>query len=237
MNNEKYICKNCGSEFTLNYCNNCGQKKIEKYNLKVLTSKLYEIVEFETGFLITFYRLFRYPKIFFDELLNGKTRPYTNPILFMITIMVIISIFLHIKFKYILHSDRDLTNLVFYIYFIPYIIYLTILMKVFYFKYYRELFNYLVISIYLISVFMLFFIQFVTGKLLDSYFELNIFENILKYITLFLIPYFIFKIFYQKGKLLLHIIKSILIGLLFTIGFDKITALVDNSQFIQNLFK
>jgi len=229
-------CKNCNRSFTGKYCYNCGQKYIEKITFKSLFSKVFEIFELESGFILTLLTVLCKPKIFFDEYLSGKTKPYTNPILFMITIMAFIAILLHLHFKFVLGGDGFDSNLTLYAYFTPYILLHFILIKAFYPKRYKELLNYFIISIYSISILMIVFIQFILAKYLDSLFDISLFFKIHKIVISLIIPYLTIFTFWNNDKKIIQFAKGIAIGLLFIIGFDKITSILDNSTFLSSFF-
>lgn len=236
LNDSINTCKNCKSKFTGNYCYNCGQKYIEKISIKSLFSKVFEIFELESGFILTLLTIICKPRIFFDEYLSGKTKPYSNPIVFMITIMAFIAIMLHLHFKYVLGGEGFDSNFTLYAYFTPYILLHFILIKAFYPKRYKELVNYFIISIYSISILMLIFIQFILAKYLDSLFDITLFFKLHKVIISLIIPYLTISIFWNKDKKIVQFAKGIVIGLLFVIGFDKITSILDNSEILSSFF-
>lgn len=229
---EEYKCKNCGSSFTGEYCKSCGQKKIDVVSIKTIFSKVFELFELESGFFLTFKTILLTPNKFFSNYLNGKTKVYTNPILFMITIMAFISITLSIHIKFNLGGNEFGNELIYYLYFIPYIFALSIIFKVFYFNYFKYNSHYLIVSIYLISIKMFFFILFVYAFFLDNYFDSSLFEyisNIIQSVSIFYFTFFIF----SKGNIIIRIFKSILVGFIFKYSFDNITLLLDNSNFME----
>lgn len=154
----------------------------------------------------------------------------------MITITAIIAIILHLHYKYVLGGDGFDSNLTLYAYFTPYILLHFILIKVFYPKRYKELVNYFIISIYSISILMIVFIQFILAKYLDSLFDITIFFKIHKVVISIIIPYLTISTFWNNDKKLIQFAKGIAIGLLFILGFDKITSILDNSAILSNFF-
>ncbi|MEM8528345.1 MAG: DUF3667 domain-containing protein [Bacteroidota bacterium] len=96
--NVQLICKNCGHEFTGQYCPACGQKHIpERWNLKRLfRSAFTNVFNIEKGFFFTFKELFLRPGKVMGEYLDGRTTPYTNPFRYMI-LAAAISVFLMIS--------------------------------------------------------------------------------------------------------------------------------------------
>ena len=83
---------------------------------------------------------------------------------------------------------------------------------------------------------MIVFIQFILAKYLDSLFDITIFFKIHKVVISIIIPYLTISTFWNNDKKLIQFAKGIAIGLLFILGFDKITSILDNSAILSNFF-
>jgi hypothetical protein len=198
-------CKNCYTEYQANFCPNCGQKTIEKHSFKNVFSGVLEIIELERGFFRTFWDIVRRPKEFFEGYLNGKTKPFTNPILFMFSTQSILLFIIFIILSYNDYKDPNNERVIYYIkFFIEVIIFSLIFYKLSINKG-QQYINGLIISIYFISTAM-------------TLFELAMLSQMSFYPLILIIPYItylIFKILIIPKNLLFRIIMSVLLTIVF----------------------
>jgi len=109
------ICENCNIEFTGNYCNNCGQKKVEnRLNLREISNNLISsLFNYESGFLKTIFFLIVKPKTIILDYFNGKRKNYFNPIN-LLFIIIAIKAFIEINFLYEYNLNSSETNELYY---------------------------------------------------------------------------------------------------------------------------
>ena len=82
------ICKNCNYTFLGNYCNQCGQKVIDKRNtLKHFFQLLFSSLDIHKGLLFTIKMLFVNPGKIINEYLDGRTKDYLNPLKYLFIIV------------------------------------------------------------------------------------------------------------------------------------------------------
>ena len=80
-------CPACNSTAIDNYCSNCGQKIYNKrFTVKGIFAVVGNALNLERGFLYTMVWMFRNPGKVIDDYLNGKTKPYINPLNFILII-------------------------------------------------------------------------------------------------------------------------------------------------------
>lgn len=93
------ICKNCGSSFEGNFCNQCGQKNIdERITLKeILHAFFHNFTHLDSGILYLARELFIRPGIVAKEYIEGKRKKYFNPFQYLI-IVVALSTFLTLNY-------------------------------------------------------------------------------------------------------------------------------------------
>ncbi len=94
------ICKNCGNEFEGNFCNQCGQKKIEgRFTIKeILHNFFHNFTHLDRGFLYLAKELYVKPGIISKEYIDGKRKKYFNPFQYLI-LVVALSMFLTLNFN------------------------------------------------------------------------------------------------------------------------------------------
>ena len=81
----KKVCKNCNSDHINNYCCDCGQKVYTKrFILKSFFVVLLDALNIEKGFLHTLKMLFIHPGKVINDYITGKTKPYFNPLNYII---------------------------------------------------------------------------------------------------------------------------------------------------------
>jgi len=81
---DKFTCKNCGEECESNYCPNCGQRQNIKITLRYLIRVFLNAVELKDGLIYNIKVLFLNPGSAVRDYLSGKTKPFLNPITFLI---------------------------------------------------------------------------------------------------------------------------------------------------------
>ncbi|MDX8338491.1 DUF3667 domain-containing protein [Draconibacterium sp. IB214405] len=80
-------CPNCSSTAIDHYCSNCGQKIYQKrFTLKGFLAVVGNALNMERGFIYTLVWLFRNPGKVIDDYLQGKTKPYINPLNYILVI-------------------------------------------------------------------------------------------------------------------------------------------------------
>jgi hypothetical protein len=89
------ICKNCHHPFTGNYCNQCGQKVINKrITLKHLFEIAFDSFNVQRGLFFTIKTLFTRPGELINDYLNGRTRDFYNPLKYLLLIASISALFM-----------------------------------------------------------------------------------------------------------------------------------------------
>ena len=84
-------CKNCLNEVNGDYCSTCGQRKIE-FTFKHVVDNLSEGIEFKRGLLYNLKELTFNPGKAIMEYMEGKTRPFLNPVSY--SLLIITGLFL-----------------------------------------------------------------------------------------------------------------------------------------------
>ncbi|WP_321346991.1 DUF3667 domain-containing protein [uncultured Draconibacterium sp.] len=80
-------CPVCNSTAIENYCSNCGQKIYSKrFTLKSFFGVIGNALNLERGIFYTMVWLFRNPGKVIDDYLNGRTKPYLNPLNYILII-------------------------------------------------------------------------------------------------------------------------------------------------------
>ena len=94
------ICKNCSKEFEGNFCNSCGQKKVEgRFTVKEFVHNfIHSFTHLDSGILFLIKELFFRPGIVAQEYIQGKRKKYFNPLQFLI-LVIAASTFLAINYK------------------------------------------------------------------------------------------------------------------------------------------
>ena len=92
---ETVQCKNCGTAFAGNFCNQCGQKYInQRYNLRDGISHLFStVINIDRGLWHTCFELLRNPGKVINGYLNGITIRYFHPFRFVFLLLTL-SVFL-----------------------------------------------------------------------------------------------------------------------------------------------
>jgi len=105
-------CKNCGYQFTGNYCNNCGEKVYtthDKSLMHFLEEGLHFITHFEGSFFLTLKEIFTRPGKLSTDYTNGIRKRYFKPLSFFLTLVVLYLLFpllpgLNMQLRY--HLDQ-----------------------------------------------------------------------------------------------------------------------------------
>lgn len=84
-------CKNCGSTFEGNYCNQCGQSaKVGRITLSSLAEELSNsLFHVNKGFLYTLVSLFTHPGRSLRDFMEGKRKNFVKPISYVLTLSTI----------------------------------------------------------------------------------------------------------------------------------------------------
>jgi len=107
MNN--HTCKNCGSSSIDKYCMECGQKVTkERYTLKRFFAIILDAFNVHRGIIYSFKELFLHPGKVIHDYLNGRTKPYFNPLNYLIIAAGIYAFF--VLWLDIFDSSIDATN-------------------------------------------------------------------------------------------------------------------------------
>ncbi|MBA2745233.1 MAG: DUF3667 domain-containing protein [Flavisolibacter sp.] len=89
-------CKNCGNNFTGNYCNNCGEKlhleKDKKISL-IIGDAFHFITHFEGNFFNTLKAVITRPGKLSRDYCNGKRKSYFKPISFFLMLVILYLLF------------------------------------------------------------------------------------------------------------------------------------------------
>lgn len=85
-------CKNCGTEHDGNYCPNCGQKHLERFETRsILSEALTSVVNMDRGFFATTWKLIIRPGEVIADYIEQKTIPYFNPFRMLVIWITLIS--------------------------------------------------------------------------------------------------------------------------------------------------
>ena len=103
-------CKNCGIECDGKYCPACGQRQKIKISLRYLFSVFLDAVELKKGLLYNIKMLTVNPGKAVHGYLSGKTKPYLNPITFLLMAFSIHLLGLSIESK----SELSMTDQVYH---------------------------------------------------------------------------------------------------------------------------
>src|SRR5258706_5424486 len=89
------ICKNCGHEFDLKFCSNCGQKaSVKRIDFKTITNDLPNaILNIDRGFLFNVIELSKRPGYAIKDYLEGKRKSFYHPLsyLFIMTAAMLVA--------------------------------------------------------------------------------------------------------------------------------------------------
>lgn len=83
-------CRNCGEQFVKNYCSHCGQKQEEhRIGLGSLLHEIpHAIYHVDHGFFYNLIQLFKRPGPAIREYLEGKRKPFFNPITYLAILLL-----------------------------------------------------------------------------------------------------------------------------------------------------
>ena len=86
-------CPNCHASYDGNFCPACGQRFIPSpFTFRVISSFALDLVDFNRGFFNTLFHLLVKPGELIHGYLNGKTRPFNNPVRFSFTLITLMAI-------------------------------------------------------------------------------------------------------------------------------------------------
>ncbi|MFC2104972.1 DUF3667 domain-containing protein [Bacteroidota bacterium] len=113
-NLETVICKNCSNKFQGYYCNICGQKVIKsRFTFRIfIIDAIESAFNLENGFFFTIQQLLKNPGKVLIEYLNGRTKDYYNPIIFLILLVGLSALItvMSNSFDNSIQYTTDLTN-------------------------------------------------------------------------------------------------------------------------------
>jgi hypothetical protein len=91
------ICKNCGHQFDLNYCNQCGQKALTKrIEMKWLLHELpHAVWHIERGFLYNVVELFKRPGYAVIDYIEGKRKNFFHPVSYLLIMLAAMYFVVH----------------------------------------------------------------------------------------------------------------------------------------------
>ena len=135
---EKLLCKNCGEECKSNYCPICGQRQNIKITLRHLLNVFLKAVEIKDGLIYNIKVLTLNPGDAVRGYLSGKTKPFLNPITFLLITLSIYTLSRSLLVEYV---ETDTTFIRDFLYQIKMSILMTLIFSVsnyiiFFFKLY-----------------------------------------------------------------------------------------------------
>lgn len=82
-------CKNCGYQFDLKYCPQCGQKaSVKKLEMKSLLQELpHSLWHIDKGFLFNIVQFFKRPGYAIKDYLDGKRKKFYHPLSYMLVVL------------------------------------------------------------------------------------------------------------------------------------------------------
>src|SRR4051812_26972789 len=85
-------CKNCGSTFAGNYCNECGEKVYDVHDKKIshfLEEALHFITHFDSKSFRSFWLIFAKPGFVSQQYSDGRRKRYFSPVsLFLVAVVL-----------------------------------------------------------------------------------------------------------------------------------------------------
>ena len=216
---ETLTCKNCGEESEGNYCNNCGQKRIDRHGFYEIRNYIGDAFELKRGFLKTIIGLLYKPAPVVEDYISGKTKSYQNPISLFLTIAAL-SILVNTVIK-----EEGLNDILHYSLLIILTLVNTLMIKWFFTKSTINFYERLIFSLYMMTIFTIFTtVLEIIKELLPG--ELNPFVEggVIFFIVAFIsvricVPYYRDHKFVWIKSLLLGstelIISMVILGLLF----------------------
>ena len=81
------ICKNCSNEILLNFCGNCGQKKMKRIDRNYIKDEIqYTVLHMNKGFLYSIKKILRAPGKTAKEFVEGNRVNHYKPILLVFVV-------------------------------------------------------------------------------------------------------------------------------------------------------
>jgi hypothetical protein len=96
MEKRFFTCKNCGNQFTGNYCNQCGEQLYHEHHKTVghlLEEALHFLTHFEGSLFKTAKNVFTKPGKFSVDYCNGIRKKYVKPVSFFFILVVLYLLF------------------------------------------------------------------------------------------------------------------------------------------------
>ena len=181
-------CKNCGAEVNQNYCPNCGHpKKLNRIDVQYILSEIGSVLNFDKGILFTIRELLLRPGESVRKFISEDRNRLVKPIAFIIISSLTYTIFqqfLHFEDQYIKASvgqESSAISIIFnwiannYGYSnILMALFIAFWIKIFFKKYNYNIFEILILLLFLIGVGMLAFTFF---GIISSVSNINILAN------------------------------------------------------------
>jgi hypothetical protein len=82
-------CVSCGNKLTNIYCEQCGQRKQERFSLKYILGEILAILSLDRGYLYNFYYFTKEPTKTIQNYLDGKTKNFYPPFPYFITAITV----------------------------------------------------------------------------------------------------------------------------------------------------
>jgi len=106
---EQLTCKNCGTQFELNFCNVCGQKPAHRLDVKhVLHEAVHVFTHADKGIFAFIPNILTRPGAMALEYVEGKRKKYFNPFQYLLLIVGVV-VFLVVKSN-MMEGMLDSTN-------------------------------------------------------------------------------------------------------------------------------
>lgn len=80
----EWVCKNCQNANVGKYCSSCGQKNIEEISWRFMINQIRSAIEMELGLFHNLKMFTIRPAIAIDEYLSGRTKPFLNPVSYLL---------------------------------------------------------------------------------------------------------------------------------------------------------
>lgn len=182
-----------------------------------MISSVVGVLGLEKGLIKTFWEIIRYPHIFFDNYIKGKTKPYSNPIVFIISSIAIYLFITSITTHYKPESNYNINNASLYLsLFINIIIYSTLIYLFFKTKF-KKFINYLIISTYLMSIKWLVIFILLSGQAFTSGIIERIIYHTFAIFAFSFLPIYYLIIFHKEGKIYKRVIFALICLVLYII--------------------
>lgn len=143
---ESLQCRHCQTNFSGNFCPECGQKFIETpFSSKAVIGLLSETYDFGSKFFKTLFLLFVRPEKVTNTFLKGDLNRFVTPFKFLLSVVGLLFVFELLEI-YVLGNEQNNTWYLPYFLALYFVLYLSVLNKIF-FKNFNWL-EHLLIAIY-----------------------------------------------------------------------------------------